>query len=53
MRRPGGVPADIDKRLAAENVHISLRGDSIRVSPHVFNSLDEVDRLFAALDRAL
>jgi selenocysteine lyase/cysteine desulfurase len=53
MRRPDGVPADIDKRLAAENVHISLRGDSIRVSPHVFNTIEEVDRLFAALDRAL
>lgn len=53
MRRPVGVPADADKRLAAENVHVSLRGDSIRVSPHVFNRLDEVDRLFAAIDRAL
>lgn len=53
MRRPGGIPADIDKRLAAANVHISLRGDSIRVSPHVFNTAAEVDRLFAALDRAL
>ena len=53
MRRLQGVPADVDKRLAAENVHVSLRGDSIRVSPHVFNTLGEVDRLFAALDRAL
>jgi len=53
MRRNGGVPADIDKRLAAENVHISLRGDSVRVSPHVFNTAEEIDRLFAALDRAL
>jgi selenocysteine lyase/cysteine desulfurase len=53
MRRPGGVPADVDQRLAAANVHISLRGDSVRVSPHVFNTAEEVDRLFAALDRAL
>lgn len=53
MRRPGGVPGDIDKRLAAENIHVSLRGDSIRVSPHVFNAMEEVDRLFAALDRVL
>lgn len=53
MRRPGGVPDDIDKRLAAENVHVSLRGDSIRVSPHVFNSMEDIDRLFVALDRVL
>ena len=53
MRRKEGVPADADKRLAAENVHVSLRGDSIRVSPHVFNSVGEVDRLFAAIDRAV
>ncbi|MPY75446.1 MAG: aminotransferase class V-fold PLP-dependent enzyme [Alphaproteobacteria bacterium] len=53
MRRQDGVPGDVDRRLAAKNVHVSLRGDSIRVSPHVFNGLDDVDRLFAALDRAL
>ena len=53
MRRRVGVPDDIDKRLAAENIHISLRGDSIRVSPHVFNTMEDVDRLFAALDRVL
>ena len=53
MRRQDGVPGDVDRRLAAKNVHVSLRGDSIRVSPHVFNTLDDVDRLFAALDRAL
>lgn len=53
MRRQDGVPGDVDKRLAAKNVHVSLRGDSIRVSPHVFNSLEDVERLFAALDRAL
>jgi selenocysteine lyase/cysteine desulfurase len=34
-------------------VHVSLRGDSIRVSPHVFNHMGDVDRLFAAIDRAL
>lgn len=53
MRRERGVPEDIDKRLAAQNVHVSLRGDSIRVSPHVFNTPEDVDRLFAALDRIL
>jgi selenocysteine lyase/cysteine desulfurase len=53
MRREGGVPDDIDRKLAAQNVHVSLRGDSIRVSPHVFNTLSDVDRLFEALDAVL
>ena len=46
-------PADIIDRLAADNVFVSQRGDSLRISPHVFNDADDVDRFFAALDRSL
>jgi selenocysteine lyase/cysteine desulfurase len=34
-------------------VHVSVRGDAVRVSAHVFNTDDDVDRLLAALDGAL
>lgn len=47
------MPADIHLQLKAENIHISLRGDSIRVSPHLYNDLGDIDRLFTALDRLL
>jgi len=53
LRVPGGPPPDIMARMAARNVHISLRGDSIRVSPHLYNSPDDIDRFFDVLDAVL
>lgn len=44
------VPAGLDHRLRARDVHISLRGGTLRVSPYLFNTLDDIDRLFHALD---
>ena len=48
--------ADLDaERLAAtlaeEQVHVSIRGDAVRVSAHVFTTEADVDRLLAALAR--
>lgn len=53
LRVPGGPPPDIMERMAGRNVHISLRGDAIRVSPHLYNSPDDIDRFFDALDAVL
>ena len=39
--------------LAAENVHVSVRGSSMRVTPHLYNTDDDVNRLLAVLERAL
>ena len=50
VRLPGGPPPDVAERLAAENVHISLRADALRVSPYLFNTADDIDRFFATLD---
>ena len=36
--------------LKARNIHVSLRGGAIRVSPYLFNDHADIDRLFAALD---
>jgi selenocysteine lyase/cysteine desulfurase len=35
--------------LARGGVYVSVRGDSIRVSAHAFNSTDDIDRLFSSL----
>jgi selenocysteine lyase/cysteine desulfurase len=51
LRHPDGLPADIDDRLARDRIFVSIRGDSIRISPHLHTSKDDIDRLLRALDR--
>jgi selenocysteine lyase/cysteine desulfurase len=53
LRSPRPLPADLPARLAAANVYVSLRGNSIRVSPHLYNSQQDVERLFEVLGTAL
>jgi selenocysteine lyase/cysteine desulfurase len=52
LRRDGGLPERLGDALRAANVHVSLRGDAIRVSPHVFNDDSDAERLVAALASA-
>ncbi len=52
LRFPAGVPEGLLDRLAAADVHVSMRGDSMRVTPHVYNSAADIDRLFAVLTSA-
>jgi selenocysteine lyase/cysteine desulfurase len=49
VRFPGGLPEAIDQRLAAAGVHISLRGDRLRITPHLYNNEADVERLVAQL----
>lgn len=54
---PGEVPAPLlerlPERLAGENVFVSLRGRSLRVTPHLYNDDADCDRLIAVLKTAL
>jgi selenocysteine lyase/cysteine desulfurase len=50
LRRPGGLPDHIVERLAAGGVHVSRRGDALRITPHLYNDALDLDRLFAALE---
>ncbi len=47
------LPADLPTRLAESHVYVSVRGDSIRVSPHLYNTPADIERLFATLADAL
>ena len=49
----GGVPSDLPMRLAAAQVHVSVRGQAMRVTPHVWNTDDDVEKLFSVLKTAL
>ncbi len=45
------APRDLAARLAEENVFVSVRGRSLRVSPHLYNTGRDVERLFDSLTR--
>ena len=48
-----GAPEDLAARLAAEGVFVSVRGESVRISPHLYNTEHDVRLLFAVLRKAL
>ena len=50
LRSEGPLPASLVEALAKERVYISLRGESLRITPHVYNSEDDVERLVHVLD---
>jgi selenocysteine lyase/cysteine desulfurase len=49
VRFPGGLPEGIEERLAAADVHVSLRGERMRITPHLYNDERDAERLLAAL----
>ncbi|MFT5446742.1 MAG: selenocysteine lyase/cysteine desulfurase [Gammaproteobacteria bacterium] len=52
LRFAEGVPDGLLPRLTAEQVFVSVRGQSVRVTPHVYNNTADVDRLICALEKA-
>ncbi len=49
LRFPGGVPETLLPALAREDIYVSVRGDSMRVTPHLYNSDNDIERLLEAL----
>ena len=45
----GGLPAGLVEGLAGEGIHVAARLSRMRISPHVFNDEEDVDRFVAAL----
>lgn len=50
LRSDGQLPEGLVEALARERVHISLRGASLRITPHVYNSEEDVERLVSILE---
>lgn len=48
-----GVPDHLAPTLAENKVFVSIRGDSIRIAPHIYNDIADVDRMFEILGGAL
>ena len=53
LRRSAGVPDDLLARLNEAGVYISQRGDALRITQHVYNDDQDIDRLVAALEANL
>ena len=50
ISKPGGFKKELPQLLAQENVYVSVRGASIRISPHVYNDDKDIERLFGILE---
>ena len=48
---PGGMPERLIERLAAEQVYVAPRIGRMRISPHVYNDEDDVDRFLGVFRR--
>jgi selenocysteine lyase/cysteine desulfurase len=49
LRRNAGIPRELPEVLARQKVFVSVRGSSIRVTPHVYNSAADAERLISCL----
>jgi selenocysteine lyase/cysteine desulfurase len=48
-----GAPDDLATRLMRHDVFVSVRGPSVRVSPHLYNTKADIDRFFDVLERVV
>ncbi len=53
LKLPGGPPSNLLDALARRKVYVSIRGSSIRVTPHLYNEARDVEALFGALTEVL
>ncbi|MEE9142527.1 MAG: aminotransferase, partial [Gammaproteobacteria bacterium] len=53
VRFPKQVPDELFKALRDGGVHVSVRGSSIRIAPHLYNESKDIDRLFDVLAKAI
>jgi selenocysteine lyase/cysteine desulfurase len=45
LRHPDAWPEGIEEGLAAADVHVSLRGERMRITPHLYNDEADIERL--------
>lgn len=53
IRKPGGFPDGLVQQLEADNIFVSARGGAIRVSPYLFNTTQDGQKLLERIDALL
>jgi selenocysteine lyase/cysteine desulfurase len=53
LSMPGALTESLAPQLADSRVYVSIRGNSIRISPHLYNTPEDVDRLLSTLEKAV
>ena len=53
ISKPGGFRKELPNLLAQEKIFVSVRGESIRIAPHVYTTEEDIERFFSALRKAL
>ncbi len=53
LERDEGFSDDLVAKMAAQNIYISKRGNSLRITPHVYNTEEDCERLITALAATL
>lgn len=53
IRFPNGVPDGMLQNLSQENVYVSVRGNAVRISPHLHNNEADVSRLLDVMRNSL
>jgi len=53
LRRKAGISRELSELLARDKVFVSVRGTSVRVTPHVYNSAADAERLISCLRQAV
>jgi selenocysteine lyase/cysteine desulfurase len=49
LRSERGLRPDLAATLASQGIYVGIRGDCIRVAPHLHTTADDIDRFVDAL----
>lgn len=49
IRFPVGAPTALYETLIAAGIHVSLRGETLRISPYLYNSVADIERFLEVL----
>lgn len=44
-----GVPDELTEKLKQENIYVSIRGDSMRIAPYLYNTEADIEHLFTVI----